>query len=194
MPDPSFVAYNFIRGLLREDPLQRLSLTNALDHAWLLSYTPVYPSERRPEIVSRNAQSVTRAGVTEDFIGMQLQGSTSEGTSRTAPLQRRSLVLSEAAEAGNRLPEPSREMIAYAASQDKAGESFPSTKGANKRLHAELSPLPEEVLDDAGMDGLSSDEPSTSGKGRIMLPPVDEDSSNGRPRRSTRRMKAARRD
>jgi len=90
--------------------------------------------------------------------------------------------------------EPSREMIAYAASQDKAGESSSSAKGANKRLHAELSPLPEEVLDDAGMDGLSSDEPSTSGRGRIMLPPVNEGSSNGRPRRSTRRMKAARRD
>jgi ser/thr/tyr protein kinase RAD53 len=126
---------------------------------------------------------------------MQLQGSTLEGTPRTAPLQRRSLVLSEAAEAGNLLPEPSWEMIAFAASQDKAGESSSSAKGVNKRLHAELSPLPEEVLDDAGMDGLSSDEPSTSGMGRIMLPPsVDEDSSNGRPRRSTRRMKAARRD
>ena len=124
---------------------------------------------------------------------MQLQGSTLEATPRTAPLQRRSLVLSEAAEAGSHLPEPSWEMIAYAASQDKAGESS-SAKGANKRLHAELSPLSEEVLDDAGMDGLSSDEPSTSGRGRIVLPPADEDSSNGRPRRSTRRMKVARRD
>lgn len=125
---------------------------------------------------------------------MQLQGSTLEGTPRTAPLQRRSLVLSEAAEAGNCLPEPSWEMIAYATSQDKTGESSPSAKGVNKRLHAELSPLPEEAL---GMDGLSSDEPSTSGKGRIMLPPTDEDSSNGHPRRSrrsTRRMKVARRD
>ena len=144
--------------------------------------------------MSRNAQGVTRAGVTEDFVRMQLQRSTLEGTPRTAPLQRRSLVLSEAAEAGNRLPEPSWEMIAYAASQDKAAESFSSAKGANKRLHAELSPLPEEVLDDAGMDGLSSDEPSTSGKGRLMLPPADEVSSNRRPRRSTRRMKVARRD
>jgi len=189
-------AYTFIRGLLREDPLQRLSLTNALDHPWLLSYTPVYPSERRPEkpIMSRNGQSVTRAGVTEDFIGMQLQESTLEGTPRTAPLQRRSLVLSEAAETGNHIPEPSWEMIAFAASQDKAGGSSSTAKGANKRLRAELSPLSEEVLDDAGMDGLSSDEPSTSGRGRIVMPPADEDSSNGRPRRSTRRMKVARRD
>jgi len=189
-------AYTFIRGLLQEDPLKRLSLTNALDHPWLLSYTPVYPSERRPEkpIISRNAHSVTRAGVTEDFIGMQLQGSTLENTPRTAPLQRRSLVLSEAAETGNHIPEPSWEMIAYAASQDKADESSSTAKGVNKRLHAELSPLPEEVFDDAGMDGLSSDEPSTSGKGRVVLPPADEDSSNGRPRRSTRRMKVARRD
>jgi serine/threonine/tyrosine protein kinase RAD53 len=144
----------------------------------------------------RNAHSVTRAGVTENFFGMQLQGSALEvppGTSRTAPLQRRSLVLSEAAETGNRLPEPSWEMIAHAASQDKAGESSSSAKGVNKRLHAELSPLSEEVLDDAGMDGLSSNEPSTSGKGRIMSPSADEENSSG-PRRSTRRNKVARRD
>ena len=144
--------------------------------------------------MSRNPHTVTCAGVTEDFIGMQLQRSTLEGTPRTAPLQRRSLVLSEAAETGNHIPEPSWEMIAYAASQDKAGESSSTAKGANKRLHAELSPLSEEVLDDAGMDGLSSGEPSTSGKERMVLPPADEDSSSGRPRRSTRRMKVARRD
>jgi serine/threonine/tyrosine protein kinase RAD53 len=122
---------------------------------------------------------------------MHLQGSSLEGTLRTAPLQRRSLVLSEAAETGNRLLEPSWEMIAYA--QDKVGESSSSAKRANKRLHAELSPLPEEVLDDAGMDGLSSDEQLTSGKGGIMSPSTDEDSSNDRPRRSARR-KVARRD
>lgn len=125
---------------------------------------------------------------------MQVQGSSLEGTPRTAPLQRRSLVLSEAAETGNHLPEPSWEMIAYATSQDKAGESSSSAKGANKRLHAELSPLPEEVLDDAGMDGLRSDEPSTSGKGRTMSPSADEDNLNDPPRRSTRRNKVARRD
>jgi len=144
--------------------------------------------------------SVARAGVTEDFIAMQLQESASEVPSplRTAPLQRRSLVLSEAAETGNRLPEPSWEMIAYAASQEqeKAGESSSSAKGANKRIHAELSPLPEEVLDGAGMDTLSSgDDPSTSGKGKCASPSApDEDSSNERPRRSTRRNKVARRD
>ena len=130
---------------------------------------------------------------------MQLQGSTLEDTPRTAPLQRRSLVISEAAETGNRIPEPSWEMIAYAASQDNADDSSSTAssstaKGVNKRLHAELSPLPEEVLDDADMDGLSSDEPSTSGKGRVVLPLADEDSLNGRPRRSTRRVKVARRD
>lgn len=126
---------------------------------------------------------------------MQLQGSTLEATPRTAPLQRRSLVLSEAAETGNHnIPEPSWEMIAFAASQGKADDSSSTAKGANKRLHGELSPLYEEALDDAGMDGLNSDGPSTSGKGRAVLPVAEEDSSNGRPRRSTRRMKVARRD
>ena len=150
-------------------------------------------------MIFRNAQSVTRAGVTEDFIGMQLRRSALEvpnpGPSRAAPLQRRSHVLSKAVETGDRLLEPSWEMIAYATSQDKAGESSSSAKGANKRLHAELSPLPEEVLEDAGMDGLDSNEPSTSGKGKVMSPAANEDSLNDRPRRSTRpRNKLARRD
>ena len=141
----------------------------------------------------RNLQSAAGAGVTEDFVGMWLQGSALEvpnpGKSRTAPLQRRSLVLSEAAETGHHLLEPSSEMIAYAASQDQAGESS-SGKGANKRLHAELGPLREEVLDGAGMDGSSSDEPPTSGKGRTSA-----DENNDHPHRSTRpRNKVARLD
>lgn len=188
---------------MREDPRQRLSLTKALDHAWLLSYTPVYPSERRPQKEAfGKAQSITRAGVTEDFIGLQLQESALEtlnsSASRSVPLQRRSRVLSEAAEAGNCLPEPSWEMIAYATSQeqDKAGESSSSSKGANKRLYAELTPLPEEAFDDAGMDASGSgDDLSTSEKGKLTSSSaVDEDSSSDRPRRSTRRNKVARRD
>lgn len=140
-----------------------------------------------------DARGVTRAGVTEDFIGMQLQDPTSAVPNpsilRTAPLQRRSLVLSEAAESGNRLPEPSLEMIAYAASQeqDKADESSSSARGAHKRLYAELSPLPEEVLDNGGTAGSSSGNFTSSSA-------PNEDTSNDRPRRSTRRNKVARRD
>lgn len=58
-------------------------------------------------------------------------------------LQRRSHLLSQAAEAGNSLPEPSEEMIARAASQEDAKDF----KGQNKRLRSELTPLPEEVMD-----------------------------------------------
>jgi len=142
-----------------------------------------------------NARGITRAGVTEDFIGMQLQEPTSAVLNpsilRTAPLQRRSLVLSEAAESGNRLPEPSWEMIAYAASQeqDKADESSSSARGGHKRLYAELSPLPEEVLDDGGLGGGSG----SDGKNASSSAP-NEETSNDRPRRSTRRNKVARRD
>lgn len=179
-----------------------MSLTKALDHAWLLSYTPVYPSSRRPEKQTfGNAQNVTHAGVTEDFVALQFQESALEvsnpGSSRTAPLQRRSLVLSEAAESGSHLPEPPWEMIAYAASQEQekaTSESSSSAKGANKRIHAELSPLPEEFLDDAGMSASGSgDDPSGKEKLASSSAP-DEESSNDRPRRSTRRNKVARRD
>ena len=57
-------------------------------------------------------------------------------------LQRRSHLLSQAAEEGNFLPEPSEEMIARAVSQQDN-----RTKGQNKRLHSELTPMSEEVMD-----------------------------------------------
>lgn len=57
-------------------------------------------------------------------------------------LQRRSHLLSQAAEAGDLLPEPSQEMIARAVSQEDARDP----KGQNKRLRSELTPLPEEIM------------------------------------------------
>jgi serine/threonine/tyrosine protein kinase RAD53 len=79
-------------------------------------------------------------------------------------LQRRSLLLSQAAEGGNLLLEPSEEMIARAVSQEDARDP----KGQNKRLHSELTPLPEEVMDGdeqspkSAMDDPNQDGQSTS--------------------------------
>lgn len=102
---------------------------------------------------------------------------------RTAPLQRRSQVLSQAAQAGNGLPEPSAEMIAYLTSRDEDDDAgVPSGRGQNKRLHADLTPLSEEGSDFA--EGPSS-RPSTSRQGR-------QEPAEMQPRRSTRRTKMAR--
>jgi serine/threonine/tyrosine protein kinase RAD53 len=72
--------------------------------------------------------------------------------SRVAPLQRRSHVLSQAAEDGKALVEPSWEMVAAATAQDQT--TGPS-KGQNKRVHSELTPLSEEASMDNGLVGSS---------------------------------------
>ena len=57
-------------------------------------------------------------------------------------------ILHRAAEEGKALPEPSWEMIAYATTRGNSSNE----KGPNKRIRVELTPLPEEVLDDADMN------------------------------------------
>jgi serine/threonine/tyrosine protein kinase RAD53 len=115
--------------------------------------------------------------------------------SRKAPLQRRSHVLSQAAE-GDRpglVPEPSWEMIQNATGQSSTGtgpgEASATTPTdsntndvvrGNKRAHSELTPLPEEYESDskstsplgnsnsntARKKGKTSDEDSAGGAGR----------------------------
>jgi hypothetical protein len=100
--------------------------------------------------------------------------------SRTTPLQRRSFVLSQAAEADASavVPEPSWEMIQSANADIQAGDGmlgFNEVKQRNKRVHAELTPLPEEGDSsddspangpDARKKGKTSDEDMPSGAGR----------------------------
>ncbi|KAJ7467081.1 kinase-like domain-containing protein [Mycena latifolia] len=87
--------------------------------------------------------------------------------SKRGGLQRRSEVLQHAVDTGGQLVEPSWEMVNYASSQEEpapsasgSGSSVPTTngsgsgsdaalmngngKGPNKRVHSELTPLPEE--------------------------------------------------
>ncbi|KAJ7282629.1 kinase-like domain-containing protein, partial [Mycena rebaudengoi] len=83
-------------------------------------------------------------------------------------LERRSVVLQRAAEMGQQLPVPSQEMVTYAQSQDddlyraepKEGCAVEvngsARKGTNKRVHSELTPLPEEVGETGGSSPLSS--------------------------------------
>jgi serine/threonine/tyrosine protein kinase RAD53 len=70
-------------------------------------------------------------------------------------LQRRSHVLSQAAEDGKPPVEPSWEMVAAATAQDQVAGSSNINKGQNKRVHSELTPLSEEASMDNGADGSS---------------------------------------
>lgn len=104
------------------------------------------------------------------------------GNNSRAPLQRRSMVLSQAAEAGDDPIEPSWEMIAYASSREEpTNPTHPVVKGHNKRVRADLTPLPEEVLDDTDMNA------------SVLAPPeINANGKDSQPRRSTRRNKVAR--
>ncbi|KAF9566802.1 Pkinase-domain-containing protein [Agrocybe pediades] len=173
--DISEEAILFIRGLLEEDPRMRMSLTQALRHIWLRQHLPFHGYSSDASMYEQDEEYSQ-----EDLPAIEAV----PGPSGSQPLQRRSMVLSVAAEAGNNLPEPSWEMLSYAAAHN---DSQPSNnvavagKGQKKRVRADLTPLPEESLDTpAANENLHN---------------TSNDGSESRPRRSTRRSnKAARVD
>lgn len=108
----------------------------------------------------QNLQIQPSIASSDSIPGLSHGRGTSTGVKReesaNAPLQRRSHLLAQAAEDGKSMPEPSWEMIAHAASQDQtAGPSNWSTKGQNKRVHSELTPLPEDAPMDVVANGAS---------------------------------------
>lgn len=106
---------------------------------------------------------------------------------QNSTLQRQSDIIHRAAEEGKALPEPSWEMIAYATTRD---DNLSNEKGPNKRMRAELTPLPEEVLD-ADMNSSAVEIPGLSA-GKVKKAELSDESSSG-PRRSGRRSKVPRR-
>lgn len=142
-PPFSLLGFDFILALLQEDPMNRMPLTEALNHPWLRSYTSPFPASSRARALQASS-SGTRAGVTHNFIGLHIQPSANgagagnfgqrEG-SRGGPLQRRADILSQVAEGNRAVPQPSPEMIASAAAKE-------AKKG--KRVRNNLTPLDEE--------------------------------------------------
>lgn len=131
------------------------------------------------------------ASYDEEFVdetNLQVEEASAASAPRNGMLQRQSDIVHRAAEEGKALPEPSWEMIAYATTRD---DNTSNEKGPNKRMRAELTPLPEEVLD-ADMNSSAVEIPGLSaGKVKKSESP-DEGSSSG-PRRSGRRSKVPRR-
>jgi len=136
-----------------------MSVADALNHPWLVSYR-----------------------ASKDRALVQV-GRESGGNSRGAPLQRRSYVLSEAAETGRVLPEPSWEMIAYANNVQDSQNG--GARGAGKRLRGELSPHVEEPNEEEMESGGGMSSSSGDGNGN--------GNGDGGVRRSTRRKVARRR-
>ncbi|KAJ3514639.1 hypothetical protein NLJ89_g2260 [Agrocybe chaxingu] len=186
-------AMSFVHQLLEENPSRRMSLTGALQHPWLKAHIPFHepPPDDGDGDASMSAEDPPSSQ--ESDAPPTAETDMPNGSQRS--LQRRSDVLSQAAESGAHLPEPSWEMIAHVTEREKAAANTPgATKGQNKRIHAELSVLPEEVLDDADMNTVEVAGPSGSGPGKSSSPGESlDENSDERPRRSTRRSKMARR-
>ncbi|KAJ8695899.1 hypothetical protein PTI98_005810 [Pleurotus ostreatus] len=112
-------AQSFIRSLLVDDPRRRMTLTDALHHPWLASYTPVYtPSpylQQHPStgssIPSDDFSMLSdilegdEPGSSNNIVDIKREGS------RSQPLQRRARVLEDAAEGKGEILQPSQEMI-----------------------------------------------------------------------------------
>jgi ser/thr/tyr protein kinase RAD53 len=219
------LAQNFVRRLLEEDPKRRMTMEKSLQHPWLQSYTPVYDLHSIPTDYPMMSEDGSFP-VNQDFRNMHIQPSGFEGAStsaipgaypktsattglkredsKVAPLQRRSHVLSQAAEDGTALAEPSVEMVAAATAQDYATSSSSGSKGQNKRVHSELTPLSEEASMDNGAGGSSPLSEvgaggATRGKGRAGEPVKarnprnragnsndEDDDEAAQPRRSSR--------
>ena len=155
----SSIAESFIRCLLEEDPKRRMTMKEALQHPWLSTYTPFYGSSSLAGSPTNFDDGSFRSSMSEGFQNLNIQGSYTDPTtsgdgmtgvrredSRTGRLQRRSHLLSQAAEEGKEMPEPSQEMVANASSQEaRAAGTSTATKGQNKRVYSELTPLPEDV-------------------------------------------------
>ncbi|PFH44973.1 hypothetical protein AMATHDRAFT_164241 [Amanita thiersii Skay4041] len=124
-------AQDFIRRLLEENPTQRLSLNNALQHPWLQSYRTT------PKPTFSNSSHLSEMSFVS--ISPNSTGSSNVQPSyHLKPLQRRSYLLAQAAESGSPLPQPSEEMITNALQPD-----LTQSKAIHKRMRSELTPYPE---------------------------------------------------
>ncbi|KAF8973309.1 kinase-like domain-containing protein [Flammula alnicola] len=107
-------AIDFIRLLLEEHPRRRMSLTNALHHPWLREHIPFHGFSDAPDESNDAAmlpdEPVVKPATPED-IGNSNGLPTADifGAGPGHRLQRRKV-----GEEGEKLPEPSWEMVAYA--------------------------------------------------------------------------------
>ncbi|KAF4597866.1 hypothetical protein EYR38_006258 [Pleurotus pulmonarius] len=112
-------AQSFIRSLLVDNPDRRMTLTDALHHPWLQSYTPVYAPSSYLQQHSSTGSSIPSDdfSMLSDIPEGDEPGSShnvvdiKREPSRSQPLQRRARVLEDAAEGKGEILQPSQEMI-----------------------------------------------------------------------------------
>lgn len=179
-------AVDFIHQLLQERPSRRMSLTNALHHEWLRQHFPFHGVTQPDEIATDAPMMHDEPEYPEQYIAVDTSANAGNAR-RPGRLVRRHVLEEE-----DNLPELSAEMIAYATARDGHSGAAPA-KGLNKRMHAELTPLQEEVNDDARTEGAATPVEETRVAAAVEV--VEDDrSDNNPPRRSSRRTKVARRD
>lgn len=197
------IAVNFIAALLQVDPNVRLSMTESVNHPWLKAHTPFHPPDF--DEVNGVLDNDMRMSVTSGFPEHD-HNSLNTGpphSSPTSALKRRKDVIAEADEGKVVLPEPSSEMFANI-TREGSSVATPS-KGQNKRVHAELSVVPEDSLEHvynaaaaaAAAAGAAGTAGGHQNAATLDAPPVvgsdSGENSDGR-RRSARRPKVPRRD
>lgn len=200
---------SFIRRLLEPRPEYRMSLANARNHPWLNGYGPI---QERALTQSPSIESITPAdqsyvssiadedtgfghanseAVGQGFQDMQLHpdDAPNGGIQREASrgLQRRSHVLSQAAEGdnGGQIMEPSPQMISNSQAQDEIEENRAGLKRKDHPMDMSLAPMPEEdewsMVNDPLNNGVSGPSvPRKKGKGSA------DSESNPRSVRGTR--------
>lgn len=164
-----------------EDPATRMTLTEALEHPWLKSYTPEYPTPQLEVFSPPSSQTESQysqgpsTGATRHLIGLGLHSLSSPP--RATPLQRRSDIMNQAAEGSRAVPQPPPEMIAHSNALDEeeeeASQRLSQSQEAaqaparGKRVRASLTPVDED--EDYEDDGDSDEDfagPSSGGTAR----------------------------
>ncbi|KAI0338234.1 kinase-like protein [Trametopsis cervina] len=170
-------ALHFVKSLLEEDPLKRMTLTDALNHPWLASCHPdPTPSQIPREEISAAATIMRDVSMREplsDSMSMNLDspppsapqpmpGAFPGGSQYDRPIQRRRKVIDEAREKGEAV-EPTAEMIEHARlEQQRADAHFfshtsrPRKRKADDHPESPLQPMEEEEGEDEAMGGMSA--------------------------------------
>lgn len=143
----SSAAEDFIRSLLEENPKQRMTMKGALSHSWLAKHMLFLNSSSLNNDRSSMSDGLQNLHIMGSASALAIVGPMGNGIgregSRTAPLQRRSVLLSQAQEDGESIPEPSQEMVKHVTAQD-ARATASISKSERKRVYSELTPLSEE--------------------------------------------------
>lgn len=180
-PSPSLylplfsLAQSFIRSLLVDNPSRRMTLTDALHHPWLQSYTPVYTPSSYLQQHSSTGSSIPSDdfSMLSDIPEGDEPGSShidvKREPSRSQPLQRRARVLEDAAEGKGEILQPSQEMInaVLLSEPENAAQNIDRKRALDEDAEMESAAEEEDVVNNRKKGkNVFDDVASPRGKGR----------------------------